>query len=216
MKLAALLGGCALAACADGPYISGRACIVLDLRYPRQCLGGQDVGGLTVEAVGTDLHTVTAKDGSFRIDTPTELATATLRVATGRADRRTSLVFVDDASAAEPIVPVVTTSVWTSYVTTMGGTDDPARAALHASFEPPGAIVGSATVSGANEIFYNQGEAFVWNVTPPGDQTLAVLALDAEPGASTVTITMLDDTQLTFDAIPLEAGVITWLELGAP
>lgn len=216
MKLAALLGGCALAACHDGPHVSGRACIVLDLRYPRQCLGGQNVGGLTVDVVGTDLHGVTESDGTFRIDTPTELATATLRVATGRTDRRASLVFVDDVADAEPVVPVITTSVWTSYVTTMGGTDDPARAALHASFDPPGAIIGSATIGGANEVFYNQGEAFVWNVTPPGDQTLAVLALDAEPAPATVSITMVDDTQLTFDAIPLEAGVITWLELGAP
>jgi hypothetical protein len=217
MRFAALaLGTCTLAACHDSPHVSGRACIVLDLRYPRQCLGAQDVAGLSVEEVVTARRAVTDSDGSFRIDTPMELVSATLRVAEGRADRRTSLVFVDLAADDDLIVPVIATPVWTSYLTRIGATEDPAHGALHASYEPPGAILASASVVGATEVFYNQGASFEWAPSPPADQAVAIVAPDVTPGTSTVTITKVNDTQVVFDAMPIEAGLITWIDLGTP
>lgn len=203
-----------LAAC-DSPHVTGRVCIVVDLRYPRECPGGQDVSGFTVEELGTGLQTVTEADGAFRIETPEDLSLAVLRVAQGRTDRRMGIVSVDP-QRDEIVVPVIATPVWTSYVTTMGGTDDPTRAALHASYPPPGAIIAVASVPDANQVFYNQGNAFAWAPTPPGDQTVAILALGLATQSASITITGVDDSQHVVSDLPLEANAITWVDLPLP
>jgi hypothetical protein len=195
--------------------VSGHACIVLDLRNPGLCGAMQLVGGLRVVEVASGNQTTTDDAGNFSVAIPAHATSAVLRIAEGADNRRTSLVGVPAAPADDVLTPVVTTTLWDTYLTALHITEDPALATIHLSFPYPGAVIGSMSVAGAAQILYDQGEPFDWAAMPPGDQTIAIMALGVPVDTGTATINVVTRTDgVLFNAdVPVEAGAITWVHV---
>ena len=211
VAIAAVACGCV------GHDVTGHACIVFDLRNPGRCGAAQDVGGLSVVEVASGQHTVTDFGGGFSVDLPEGATSAVLRVADDRADRRTSLVGVDEMPSDDVLAPVITTTLWTTYLAALHvPPDDPSLATVHVSLPLPGIAVGSAAIAGATQIIYNQGEPFIWAPQPPGDETPAVMAfgVPADGGTAMVTVISRADQMLYNAPVPVQAGAITWVRVG--
>jgi len=203
--------------CTTGPEVAGHVCIVFDIRNPGQCGAMQLVAGLRVVEVESANHTTTDGNGNFSVAIPARATSAVLRIAEDRADRRTSIVGVDVATAGEVLTPVITTTLWNTYLTALHLSEDPALATIHVAFPSPGAYVGSAQVDGAAQLIFNQGEAFAWANTPPGDQTIVLMALGvaADTGTAMVKVVSRSDEVLYNAPVPVQAGAITWLQIGS-
>jgi len=210
VALAAIACGCA------GPDVTGHACIVFDIRNPGLCAAAQDVGGLSVLEAESGTHTTTDADGAFVMNVPEGISSPVLRVAYDRDDRRTSLIDLDSTASGDVLTPVITTALWATYRTALHASgDDAALATVHVSLGLPGIAVGSLAVAGATQILYNQGDAFNWQVQPPGDQSPAILAFGVPPDQGTVTVRLISRTdKVLFDGeVPVEPGAITWLRV---
>jgi hypothetical protein len=189
---------------------------VFDLRNPGRCGALQDVGGLSVVEVESGQRTTTDHDGGFVVDLPGGATSAVLRVADDREDRRTSMVGIDQMPSTDVLAPVVTTTLWTTYLAALHAPpDDPALATVHVSLPPPGIAVGSASVAGATQLIYNQGDPFIWALQPPGDATPAILAfgVPADSGTAMVTVISRADKMLYSAAVPVQPGAITWVRV---
>lgn len=208
MRTAVLVTLACGACSSSAPEVAGHACIVIDLRNPDQCGPMADVEGLDVVELTSGARTTTDAGGEFAI--PFDESTAILRVAEGRTDRRTSLVKVD--APADVVVPVITGLVWNTHLTALGLIDDPERATIHLAFPPPAAVIGTASVPGALVVF-NQGEPFTWARQPPTDETYALMALGVpvDTGTATISVYSLENQVLFSAEVPVEAGVITWV-----
>jgi hypothetical protein len=198
-----------------GHDVAGRACIVLDIRNPGLCGALQIVDGLRVEEVASGRHTTTSADGYFSVAIPAQATSAVLRVAEGTEDRRITLVGVPAVPSEGVLTPVITSALWGTYLTALHVSDDPATATIHVSFPYPGAIIGSAGVTGATQLLYDQGQAFDWQPMPPGDQTIAFMAFGVPVDTGTATINVVTRTDgVLFNAdVPVEAGAITWVHV---
>jgi hypothetical protein len=210
--LGALAGGCV----ADEPGLTGHACIVIDPRNPALCGAQQDVGGLRVVEVTSGQETTTDGSGRFSVAIAEGTTRAVLRLADDRTDRRVSLIGVDVAPSSDVLAPVVTTVLWSTYLNALHVADDPATASVHVALSPlPGIAVGGVEVAGATQILYNQGEPFVWNEQPPGDQTPAVLAFGIPGSAGTAMVNVISRTDevLYNGPVPVQAGAVTWVRI---
>lgn len=216
LRALSLLVLASLAACAsDSPEVAGRACFVLDLRRPHTCPVAQLVEGLQVHELVTDVTVSADADGRFHIPVTDATTQAVLRVAEDRTDVRTTLVGVDVAMQTDLVTPLITNVLWQSYIDGAHlPPDDPTTATIHVAFPPPGSNVASVQVEGATSIYFNQGDSYVWDVMPPGDQTVVFLALGVPVTTGTAHVTILnrDDTTRTIDT-PVEAGAISWVYL---
>jgi hypothetical protein len=202
--------------CVERGGMTGHACIVFDIRNTALCGARQDVGGLRVVEVMSGEHTTTDESGVFNVALPEGATRAVLRLAEDRADRRTSLVGVDVAQPDDVLAPVVTTALWGTYLAALHVVEAPATATVHVSLAPlPGIAVGGVEVAGASQILYNQGEAFIWNEQPPGDQTPAILAFGVPVDAGTAMVNVISRTDevLYNGAVPVQAGAITWVRI---
>jgi hypothetical protein len=199
--------------CVSARDVSGHACIVLDIRNPGLCGAMQLVGGLRVVEVASGNHTTTDDAGNFSVAIPTHATSAVLRIAEDADNRRTSLVGVPAAPAYDVLTPVVTATLWDTYLTALHITEDPSLATVHVSFPYPGAVIGSIDVAGAAQVLYDQGEPFDWAPMPPGDQTIAVMALGVAVDAGTAAVKVVTRTdEVIYSAdVPVEAGAITWV-----
>jgi hypothetical protein len=218
MKSVALLAMSAMSAisaagCTSSDGVSGHACIVFDLRNPGRCGEMQDVGGLHVVEVSSGHDATTDGDGEFRIALPEGAMPGVLRVADNRTDRRISLVDVASAPSGDVLAPVIATQLWQVYLDALHVTEDPTRATIHIALAGMGEIVGGAGAAGATQVLYNQGDSFIWNALPPGDQTRAVLLIGVpvDTGSATVSLTSRADKVLFDGPVPVQAGAITWL-----
>ena len=194
--------------------VSGHACIVLDIRKPGLCGAMQIVDGLSVVDLESGHRTQTDSDGNFSVPLPEHARSAVLQIAEGRPDRITSVVGVPDAPADDVLVPVITTTLWTTYLTGIHvPPQDPSTATIHVSFPFPGVYLGGAQIEGAAQVIYDQGDAFNWGPTPPGDQTIALMALGVPTDAGSVMLNaVLRTDQVIFNApVPVQAGAITWV-----
>lgn len=204
------------AGCVDGG-VSGHACIVFDIRNTAQCGARQDVGGLSVVEVTSGKRTTTDDKGGFSIAFPDGATSAVLRVAGDRDDRRPTLVAVDAAAMDDVLTPVITTTLWNTYLTALHvPPEDPATAAVHVALSPlPGIAVGGVEIAGATQILYCQGEPFIWNEQPPGDQTPAIMAFGIPTAAGAAKVTVISRTdEVLFDApVPVQPGAITWVRI---
>lgn len=207
VALAATTLGCT----ETGPSIDGRACIVLDLRNPAQCGARQDVGGLHVVELTTGASTETNNDGKFSVDIPETATRATLRIAEGRTDRVPSVVGVPEAPADGVLAPVITTTLWDIYLTQLRVVPDPSQGIIHVAFPAPGVVIGSARITGATQVLFNQGEPFIWGPSPPSDQIIAIMGFGVPAGTdATINIITASDQVYTV-AAPVEAGAISWV-----
>lgn len=204
------------AGCVDGG-MTGHACIVFDIRNPGRCAAMQDVAGLSVVEVASGQRTKTDDKGGFSIAFPDGATSAVLRVADDRDDRRTSLVGVDAAAMDDVLTPVITTTLWNTYLAALHvPPEDPATAAVHVALSPlPGIAVGGVEIAGATQILYCQGEPFIWNEQPPGDQTPAIMAfgVPADTGTAMVNVISRTDEVLYNGPVPVQPGAITWLRI---
>jgi hypothetical protein len=194
--------------------VVGHACIVLDIRKPGLCGAMQLVDGLPVVEVASGNHTMTDAGGEFAVAIPKQSTSAVLRVAAGVDDRRTSLVGVPSIPADDVLTPVITGTLWGTYLTALHvPPEDPATATLHVSFPFPGTVIGSAEVPGATQVLYDQGEAFDWAPTPPGDQTIAFMAfgVPVDTGSVMLKVVSRSDEAIFNAEVPVEAGAITWV-----
>lgn len=200
-------------ACTGSDGVSGHACIVFDLRNPGRCGEMQDVGGLHVVEVASGHDATTDGNGGFRIPLPEGSSGGVLRVADNRTDRRISLVDLASAPSDNVLAPVIATQLWKVYLDALHVTEDPTRATIHIALAGQGEIVGGAGAAGVAQVLYNQGDSFVWNTLPPGDQTRAVLLVNvpADTGSATVSLTSRADKVLFDGSVPVQAGAITWL-----
>lgn len=208
--IAAVASGCV------GHDVIGHACIVFDLRNPARCGAQQDVGGLSVVDVESGQRTTTDHDGGFVVDLPDGATSAVLRVADDRDDRRTSMIGVDAMPSDDVLTPVITTTLWTTYLAALHTPpDDPTLAVVHVALPLPGIAVGSASVAGATHLIYNQGEPFVWALQPPGDETPAIIAFGVPADSGTAMVTVISRTdQLLYSApVPVQPGAITWVRV---
>jgi hypothetical protein len=207
---------CAIGAGCVERDMTGHACIMFDIRNTALCGARQDVGGLRVVEVMGGARTTTDDSGVFNVAIPEAATHAVLRLAEDRTDRRTSLVGVDVAASDDVLAPVVTTTLWDTYLAALHVVDDPSTATVHVSLSPlPGIAVGGVEVAGAAQILYNQGEAFIWNELPPGDQTPAVLAFGVPAGDGTARVNVISRTdEVLYDGpVPVQAGAITWVRI---
>lgn len=204
----------AAGACVGEPRVTGHACVVFDLRIPDECAAMQLVGGLSIVDTASHRRATTDDAGQFDLALPADALTSVLDL-TGD-DRRTSVVAVPDVPATDVLTPVITTTLWSTYLAALGISDDPSLAAIHVSFKRPGEYVATAQVAGAARILFNQGAAFDWQPMPPGDQTVDFIAFGVPTAAATarVTITARDDSTIYNDDVPVQAGAITWLHVG--
>jgi hypothetical protein len=199
-----------------GHDVAGRVCIVLDIRNPGLCGALQLVDGLRVEEIASGRHTTTSPDGYFSVAIPAKTTSAVLRVTADSNDRRTTLVSVPSVPAEGVLAPIITDTLWGTYLTALHvPAEDPATAAFHVSFPYPGALIGSAGVTGATLLLYDQGQAFDWLTMPPGDQTIAFLAfgVPADTGTATIKVVSRTDEVLFEGDVPVEAGATTWLHV---
>lgn len=216
-----LVTALAAAACAAGcaadspPHVSGHACVVFDLRIPDECGAMQPVGGLSVVDVASQRAATTDDAGLFDLALPDSGQGAVLRIG-DHSDRRPSLVGVPELPADDVLTPVITSTLWGTYVSALHAIDDPTMAAVHVSFKRPGEYVASAQVAGAAQLLYNQGAAFDWKPTPPGDQTVDFIAFGVPIGSGTAHVTILSESDTTiFDGdVPVAPAAITWLHVG--
>lgn len=202
--------------CAGGPDVNGHACIVLDLRNPGLCGAMQLVDGLPVVEVASGNRTTTSPDGYFSVAIPARATSAVLRVAEGIDQRRTSLVGVAMAPADGVLTPVITNTLWDTYLAALHAPPyDPSVAAVHVAFTAPGGGVASASVAGAAQLLYCQGQPFDWAPQPPGDQTIAFMALGVPVGTGTATVHVRSrNDEVIYSAdVPVEAGAITWVHV---
>jgi len=211
-----LAGGACVASPANDVEVTGHACVVFDLRVPDECGAMQVVGGLTVAEASSQRETTTDDDGQFVLALPTDATSAVLEIAADSADRRTSVVSVPVLPASDVLTPVITKTLWATYLTSLGVADDPSTATIHVSFKRPGEFVGNAEVTGATQLLFNQGAAFDWQPFPPFDQTVDFMAFGIPAGSSTVRVTILSraDAPIYDDDVPVQAGAITWLHVG--
>jgi len=216
LSIAIVALGASAAGCVDRSGVAGHACIVFDIRNTALCGAKQDIGGLSVVEVMGGERTTTDADGGFSVAIPDGATRAVLRVAEDRTDRRISLIGVDVAPTDDVLAPVITTTLWTTYLTALHVEDKPTTATVHVSLSPlPGIAVGGVEVAGASTILYNQGEAFIWNEQPPGDQTPAVMAfgVPVESGTAMVNVISRTDEVLYNGPVPVQAGAITWVRI---
>jgi len=212
----AALGAVAPGCVADRAGVAGRVCIVVDIRNTALCGAAQEVGGLSVVEVMGGEHTTTDAKGGFNVAIPDGATRAVLRVADDRTDRRISLIGVDVAPSKDVLAPVITPNLWTTYLNALHVVDEPTTATVHVALSPmPGIAVGGVEVAGAEQILYNQGEAFIWNEQPPGDQTPAVLAFGVPVAAGTAMVNVISRTDevLYNGPVPVQAGAITWVRI---
>jgi hypothetical protein len=202
--------------CVGGRNVNGHACIALDLRNPGLCAAMQIVDGLPVVEVESGSHTTTSPDGYFSVAIPAHATSAVLRIAAGIADRRTSLIAVPVAPADGILTPVITPTLWDTYLTALHAPPyDPSLASIHVSFTAPGGVVASASVAGAAQLLYCQGQPFEWLPQPPGDKTIALMAFGVPVDTATAALSVRSRSdEVLFDAeVPVEAGAITWVHL---
>jgi hypothetical protein len=124
------------------------------------------------------------------------------------------VVGVPSIPADDVLTPVITGTLWGTYLTALHlPPEDPATATIHVSFPYPGTVIGSAEVPGAAQLIYDQGEAFDWGPTPPGDQTIAFMAFGVPVDTGSVSLKVVSRTdEAIFSAdVPVEAGAITWV-----
>jgi hypothetical protein len=214
--LAALAIALAAGACVGEPSVTGHACIVFDLRIPDECAAMQIVGDLSIVDAASHRRATTDGAGQFDLALPGNATTSVLEIAGDSSDRRTSLVRVPDVPATDVLTPVITTTLWSTYLAALGIPDDPSRATIHVSFKRPGEYVATAQIAGATQILFNQGAPFDWKPVPPGDQTVDFIGFGVPADASTarVTITARDDSVIYNGDVPVQAGAITWLHVG--
>ena len=216
-----LVAALAAAACAAGcaadspPHVSGHACVVFDLRIPDECGAMQPVGGLSIVEVDSQRTATTDDAGLFDLTLPDSGTSAVLRIG-DHSNWRPSLVGVPELPAQDVLAPVITSTLWGTYVSALHAPDDPTMAAVHVSFKRPGEYVATAEVAGAAQLLYNQGAPFDWKPTPPGGQTVDFIAFAVPIGNGTahVTIHSQSDTTLFDGDVPVAPGAITWLHVG--
>ena len=215
-RLAITVFAAATCGCVGGRDVSGHACIALDLRNPGLCGAMQIVNDLPVVEVESGNHTTTSPDGYFSVAIPERATSAVLRVAGGLGARRTSLVGVPVAPAEDVLTPVITPTLWDTYLTALHAPPyDPLLASIHISFTSPGGVVASASVTGATQLLYCQGQSFDWGPQPPGDKTIALMAYGVPVDAGTARLNVRSRTdEVLYDAdVPVEAGAITWVHV---
>jgi hypothetical protein len=215
-RLVVLVVAALACGCSSGPEVSGHACIVFDIRNTSECGAMQSVDGLRVVEVDSGHETTTDGDGHFSVPIPAHTTSAVLRIAEGRDDRRTSLVPVDVATTEDVLTPVITTALWSTYLTALHVPDDPALATIHVSFALPGAYVATAQVDGATQLLFDQGASFVWATMPPGDRSLVLLATGVAVDTGTARLKVMSRAdEILYDApVPVAAGAITWVQVG--
>jgi hypothetical protein len=204
------------AGCVERPGVTGRACIVFDIRNTGLCGARQEVSGLDIVEVTSGERTTTNDSGEFSIAIPDGATRAALRVADDRTDRRISMIGVDVAPSDDVLAPVITPTLWNTYLAALRVVEEPSTATVHVSLSPlPGIAVGGVEVAGASQILYNQGEPFFWSELPPGDQTPAVLAFGVPVGDGTAMVNVISRTdEVLYDGpVPVQAGAITWVRI---
>ena len=197
-----------------GPAITGRVCLLTDLRrltgsLPADC-ATSGASGLAV-SLGGGTPVLTAADGSFTI--PAREGTNL----SWRVSGTTLVTSIVPVSASAPLLPAIRDTAYAELLGSNGVTVEAGEGAIIARIIRGGAAVTNATaqVTGGESLqtFYDGASAMVWSRTATGALGVAWLP-DNVAGARTLRIVQ-GTTQLSVP-VTIVDGAITFVTIALP
>jgi hypothetical protein len=203
--------------------MTGRLCLLSDLRTPNLCPATTGIGGISIEVVG-GATTTSADDGSFSVASPGG-SIAKLRIAYGGDDYRDVLVPVGlvDGAASGLRMPLVTDALWDNLLTTVGVVEPGGSASIISYF-----VKGSIAATGVevqspsgttNFPIYDRpndppDDWIAGALTGPRGAAIMVGVPAGSPEASFLVIPA-DSASFDVDA-PVEANALTFVTVALP
>ncbi len=148
----------------DGARISGRLCLVDDMREPLACDASTALADITIVVLGSGASTTTASDGSFSLPSPggTDAILKIAEGADGFRDVLSPIKLVDDA-ALNLELPAIPDLTWQSLLNDVGLIEPDASASIatylvkdglplaDAEITPPVGTVSAPVYDGPND-----------------------------------------------------------------
>lgn len=195
-----------------GSALTGRICVVTDLRAPDACPVVASRAGVTVSLVGSSATTTSASDGGFTL--PVSASAVVLDAAAGSPTFERSIVPATVGGVVD--TPVVTQAAYAAVLGSLGTVVPDGGGAVVAYVvdgASPATGVAFATIAGSSLApFYDNGSATAW--TQSGGTGAAGVALLVDVPAGSVQLDgTAPDARVARATVPVVADAITFVEI---
>ncbi len=195
-----------------GGALTGRVCVVTDLRAPDACPVVASQAGVTVSLLGSTASTASGADGRFTL--PVSSATVVLDAAAGSPTFERAIVPATVGGVVD--TPVVTRAAYAAVLGSLGTVVPDGGGAVVAYVvddASPATGVAFATIAGSSLApFYDNGGATAW--TQSGGTGAAGVALLVDVPAGSVQLDgTAPDARVARVTVPVVADAITFVEI---
>lgn len=203
--------------------ISGRLCLIDDLRNPEDCTATSGLADISIEISG-GASTLSRDNGSFTLPSPGG-SIADLQIAFGDDGFRDALIPIGlaDGSAEDLLIPLVPETVWESLLVTVGVLEPDATSSIAAYFvDAQGDPVPNAEVivpSGTIEPPLYDGPSgpedwLAGGLTGASGAVLMIGVPSIEPEVSFIVSRMADIQSV--GGVPVQPNVLTFVTVALP